>query len=93
MKNQCDGCMSGLAVQDGLHIGRQGLPVMACQKSKYEMYALATNRKSESGSILYKVGNLEELEAYINDWIVYEVALENHWFKPVEFVNNCWRLK
>ena len=33
--NQCDGCMAGLPLRNGLHIDTDGKALMLCQKSKY----------------------------------------------------------
>lgn len=33
--NQCDGCARNLPVEDGRHVDRFGMPVMACQAHRY----------------------------------------------------------
>ena len=33
--NQCDGCMQGAEIRNGLHVDRYGKAFMACERAKY----------------------------------------------------------
>lgn len=34
--NQCDGCMNGLTVKNGMHLDSNDRPIMVCTKKRYQ---------------------------------------------------------
>ena len=43
--NQCDGCMRGLPITNGIHAERDGRPYMCCSRNRYSQIGEKDNDK------------------------------------------------
>ena len=74
LNNQCDGCMRGDPIQDGLHINKLGRPYMACESGKYkyskvnQLSAKVEKVMSGSQSFRFRLGALLACDGRLGYW-------------------------